>query len=334
MAVKGQDFEMLAKKYSEGPSKDSGGYLGKFEKQSMVKPFGDQAFSMKPGEISKPVRTIFGWHIIKIINRFDATTQTLAQVSEKIKTDLELQEMQNLAYYKAGEAFDAVVDGDSFEQVALIANKQIVKTEAFNINGEGLEIADNSGFARAAFELPIGDISDVKQFGDSYYLIKVINKIDPVVQGLDLVHDKVVNGIKTKLQKDKAKEEAQLYLTRAIETKTLDQPGRDKNLIIKSTKLFTRTSNIEEIGNSPEFIKASFSLNDNNKIYPELIETAFGYCVIGFKEKKLPEASEISENLKTIKSEISSRKQAQSYREWISELRKQAKITYDPEMLN
>lgn len=334
MAVNGQDFELLAKQYSEGPSKDSGGYLGKFEKQSMVKPFGDQAFSMKPGEISKPVRTMFGWHIIKVMNRFDAVTQTLVQVSDKIKKDLEQQELQNLAYYKAGEAFDEVIDGDNFEQIALVANKKIIQANAFSIKGEGLEIADNEGFAKAAFELPLDDISDVKQFGDSYYLIKVINKIDPVVQELDLVKDRVVKEITANLQKNKAKEEAQLYLAKAVEAKTLDQPGRDKNLNLKSTKLFTRTSNIEEVGNSQEFVQASFTLNENNKIYPEIIETSFGYCIVEFKEKKSPEESEISENLKNIKNEISMRKQAQSYQAWMAELRKQAKITYDPEILN
>jgi len=66
MAAEGKDFEALARQYSEGPSKDNGGYLGTFEKESMVKPFADMAFTMKAGEISKPVRTMFGWHIIQV----------------------------------------------------------------------------------------------------------------------------------------------------------------------------------------------------------------------------------------------------------------------------
>jgi len=182
MIGKGQDFEQLAKQYSEGPSKEGGGYLGIFEKQSMVKPFADKAFSMKAGEIGKPVRTMFGWHIINVIAKLDASTQALAQASGKIKKELEQQELQNFAYDKAGEAFDAVIDGDDFEQVALIANKKIIKTKEFSMNGEGLDIVDNTGFASAAFGLSVDDISDVKQFGDAYYLIKPVLKIEPVVQ--------------------------------------------------------------------------------------------------------------------------------------------------------
>ena len=137
-ASTGQDFASLAKEFSEGPSKESGGYLGTFEKKSMVKPFADAAFALKAGEISPPVRTMFGWHIIKVTARFDASTQTLVQAAEKIKTELEQQERQNLAYDKSGEAFDAVIDGDDFEQVALIADKKIIATQAFSITVKGL----------------------------------------------------------------------------------------------------------------------------------------------------------------------------------------------------
>ncbi|MBU0462954.1 MAG: SurA N-terminal domain-containing protein [Proteobacteria bacterium] len=334
MAQKGQDFEELAKQYSEGPTKDNGGYLGKFEKQSMVKPFADKAFSMKAGDISEPVRTMFGWHIIKVMAKFDASVQTMAMASETIKKELEQQEMQNLAYYKAGEAFDAVIDGDDFEQVALIANKKLVSTRDFDINGKGLEIEDNTGFATAAFSLALDAISDVKEIGGSYYLIKVVKKFEPALQAFDLVKDKVLSELTQKLQIEKAKEDAQLIISKTSNEKTLEKLAKDNLLTLKSTELFTRNSRVEEVGNSPEFVQASFLLNENNKIHPEIIEVSSKYYVVGFKEKKLPEESEIIENIKTIKDEITWNKQSQYYQAWINELKNHSKINYDPEILN
>ena len=59
-------FEDAAKQYSSCPSGRNGGDLGYFSKGQMVKPFEDAAFSMKKGEISEPVQTQFGWHLIQL----------------------------------------------------------------------------------------------------------------------------------------------------------------------------------------------------------------------------------------------------------------------------
>lgn len=61
----GKSFETLAEEASECPSSENGGDLGFFEKGDMVKPFERKAFSMDEGEVSKPVKTEFGWHLIK-----------------------------------------------------------------------------------------------------------------------------------------------------------------------------------------------------------------------------------------------------------------------------
>lgn len=333
-AVKGEAFDALAKKYSEDSSKAAGGYLGRFEKQQMIKPFADQAFSMKAGEISKPVRTEFGWHIIKLISKNNASTLTLAQASETIKQALEHQEMQNSAYLKAGEAFDAVVDGDDLEQAARITGKQMIETGEFAAGGGGLDMPDKEEFARTAFELTVDTISDIKQIGDSYYLIKPVRKIDPVVQELDQVKDKVIQDLSENLRKLKAKEEAQLYLGKAKDAKTLAQLAKDHNLELKSTALFSRNGAIEDIGNSPEFIQAGFSLSEKHPIYPEIVETPKGYYLIGFKEKKSPDEAEVSKNLKLLKSQLAGSKQNQAFQAWINELKKQYTIEYDPQILN
>lgn len=63
--AEGKSFESLAKQFSKCPSGKSGGSLGSFGKGQMVAPFESAAFSLKPGEISGPVKTQFGYHLIK-----------------------------------------------------------------------------------------------------------------------------------------------------------------------------------------------------------------------------------------------------------------------------
>ena len=86
---KGADFARLAKKHSDDPgSKNKGGNLGFFIREKMAPEFSEAAFSLKLGEISAPVKTSFGYHIIKVEARTPETTMNLDQVEGRIKSKL------------------------------------------------------------------------------------------------------------------------------------------------------------------------------------------------------------------------------------------------------
>jgi len=91
----GKDFAALAKEFSDDPgSGANGGDLGFFSRGKMVPEFEDAAFSTKKGEVSEPVQTQFGWHLIKVNDRKEAGTISLAEVQDQIEQNLRQQQQQ------------------------------------------------------------------------------------------------------------------------------------------------------------------------------------------------------------------------------------------------
>ncbi|HET9644373.1 MAG TPA: SurA N-terminal domain-containing protein [Burkholderiaceae bacterium] len=112
-------FADLAKKYSEDPgSKEQGGDLGFFNREAMVKPFADTAFSMKPGEISGLVETDFGYHVIKLIESRGGERKPFAEVRAGIEDEVKKQLAQR-RYAEAAEQFTNTVyeQSDSLQPV-------------------------------------------------------------------------------------------------------------------------------------------------------------------------------------------------------------------------
>ena len=98
----GEDFAKLAKEFSDDGSKDQGGDLGFFGRGQMVPPFEQAAFALKPGEVSDVVTTQFGYHIIKLAERREASTVPY----EKVKPQI----VEYLTNQKKKERVDAFIE--------------------------------------------------------------------------------------------------------------------------------------------------------------------------------------------------------------------------------
>ncbi len=96
-AKSGKDFTALAKEKSTGPSGPNGGDLGYFTREAMVKEFSDAAFAMAPGEVtSAPVKTQFGWHVIKLEDLRERPVPKLTEVEQVIRTQLGQKAIEDL----------------------------------------------------------------------------------------------------------------------------------------------------------------------------------------------------------------------------------------------
>lgn len=99
-------FEDAAKEYSNCPSGERGGDLGEFGKGQMVKEFEEAAFNAEIGAVAGPVKTQFGYHLIKVEKKSEASITPLEEVEDQIKRTI-LQQKQNQLYVEKAEELKA-----------------------------------------------------------------------------------------------------------------------------------------------------------------------------------------------------------------------------------
>jgi peptidyl-prolyl cis-trans isomerase SurA len=117
--VAGEKFDELAKKYSDDPSaKDNGGDLGFFTSMQMVYPFENAAYNTPVGQVSSPVRTKYGYHILKVNDKRDAQGQILAaHIMVKVSKDAKPEDTI-AARTKINEIYQKLLSGGDFKDLA------------------------------------------------------------------------------------------------------------------------------------------------------------------------------------------------------------------------
>lgn len=115
---RGEDFAKMAEENSRDPgTKANGGLLGYFSKGQMVPQFEQAAFSLQPGDVSEPVQSRFGWHLIKLEERRNKPLPTFDEVKERILNSMILRKAQSEADAMRAQAKIDYVDADIKKQV-------------------------------------------------------------------------------------------------------------------------------------------------------------------------------------------------------------------------
>lgn len=334
MAQDGKDFAELAKEFSEGPSKDKGGLLGAFKKEAMVKPFADKAFSMKAGEISEPVRTQFGWHIIKVEKVNEAHKKSLEDEKENIRKKISKDKAKMVAYDEAQNLYDSAFEDDNLKMIAGPKNLDVIETDFFTLKTGPKGLKSSSKIASEAFKLPVMELSDVQDIEDNYYMLQVLEKIPQEISKYEDVKEKVKADLIKQKQDEKAKTNADSLLAALKEGQDIASESKKYNIEVKTTDFIKRNASIPEIGYEREISQKAFELSMNNK-YPEKpIKGRKGYYIISFKEKKTAELDNFEKEKPSIQDRLLRQKQYKTFEKWLSLIKDKSEIIIDDEFLN
>ena len=258
-AKAGGDFAALAKQYSEDTSKDAGGDLDYKGRGEFVKEFEDAAWALEEGKIAPElVKSQFGFHIIKLVDKRDATTKTLNDVRPQLEDQIKTEKAQLEAGKKADTLSGRINAPADLDKVAA--------DESLAVGDSGLfsreEPLAGLGFApevsAKAFELEQGKVSGKLQTGQGFAWITVTEIKPSALPSLAEVREKVREDVIREKAVALARDKAEA-MAKAAKT-NFAAAAKAAGAEVKTTDLISRGAPLPEVGTNETVENAVFGL--------------------------------------------------------------------------
>jgi len=320
--IKGADFATVAKSKSNDPgSASNGGDLGWFTKGQMVKEFEEACFKGNIGVIQKPVKTVYGYHIIKVTGKLNEDF-----VIEKIVNKIQISGSTLDKLYQDASDFAYVAKENGFESEAKLMKYDVIETPPFTEDAIAIPgLGVNKALVKWAFENGLGEVSDVFKVPAGY----VVVKISDVTKAGFKDFNEVKNIVRAKVLQEKRFEKA-LSIAKQIRAKLGDNGDKQLALTVwdkarvDSTAEFTSAGSIPNLG--IEYAFADYALKGELNKWSQPVKGNMGVYLINvrYRTKFDPNTYELQKL--AIRRELAQNKKAYLLNLWLQEIKKQANI--------
>lgn len=316
----GADFAKLAKQYSEDDgSADNGGELGWIRRGQTVPQFEKAAFSLKPGQISDLIQTVYGFHIIKVEAHEDAHVQTLADVHDQIQQKLQHQKGLNAAQSAIDRAQAMAASNTPLQTVASQLHLQLISTPPISRTDPVTGIGINPEFVNAVFAASPGAVTPAVKVAQGFALAKIEKVIPPAVQPLSAVQDQVTAEYKQQQAVQMARTEAQ-QLTEAAQTKGLKAAAAQLKLTVKTSQPLTRNDSLADAGSISSFADQLFALQPGHVGGPSALDSK--QIVYSLDTIQQPSDTEFAQQKDNIRQQLLQQKRNQVFSAYADALEK------------
>ena len=321
-AKHGAKFEDLAKKYSEDTNtKTKGGDIGWIVAGQTAPSFEKAAFSLPKGGVSDVVQTPYSFDIIKVVEKEDAHTKSLAEVHDSIVTTL-TQEKVNDEQSGLSDKLAAAVRQSNRQPIDAIARKfnlQTGETPLVSVTEPVGDLGNAPQLQEALFSLRPGELSQPISIDRGYVVVSV----DKVVAGhqgvLAEVRDRVVADYRKEKAQDLAEQKAQELAKRLKAGDSLAKATKSLGLTAQSTDPITRTSQIADLGPAKD-LEAAFNMNVGQASAPVLVSG--NWVVYQVKSKQGVNPADFAKAVNDLRQQILQEKQSVAFEAFHDALQK------------
>jgi peptidyl-prolyl cis-trans isomerase D len=255
----GTNFADLAKKYSEDTSASDGGEIGWVVRGQTVKEFEDTAFSMKPGQVSDLVKTVYGIHILKLEDKQTAHLQSFGEVKGSILAELEKQRVAD-AQEKLADDLESQLrlKPDAFEDVVRKAGLEPQMSPVFRYGQAVADLGSGDTFENLAFQLHKGEVGTPISVPKGQAIIQLADIVPEHVPTLEEVRARVEEDYRAEQSKVLAEDKAKQFAAQ-VKTGDFAKIAKADGLTAKESKDFTQQDSIEGVGSGSQ-LAAAFTL--------------------------------------------------------------------------
>jgi peptidyl-prolyl cis-trans isomerase D len=256
----GGDFGELAKKFSEDSTAQAGGELGWLVHGQTVPEFDSKAFSLKPGEVSGLVKTVYGIHIIKVEEKQVAHLQTFDEVRNSIEVEIMKQRVADAqATLATNLESQFKANPQQFEDIVRKAGLEPKQSPLFKYNQPIPDLGKTDAFENLAFQLRLNEVGTPISVPRGEAIIQLIQVVPEHIPALEEVRAQVEEDYRhdqsIQLAQDKAKKLAEL-----AKTQDFDKAAKSLGLTSKESNDFSATEYVEGVGSGTQLSDA-FTLN-------------------------------------------------------------------------
>lgn len=336
--VAGEDFAELARQYSQDESNaPMGGDLGHFSRGMMVPEFEEAAFNMKVGEVSPPVKTEFGWHIIKLTDIRSEGSDEKEVTSEPYVVQKEVQASHILLKTEASETTKELIRQQAEEFRNLVVKKGDIHEAA---SERGFSVQKSGTFERNAhFIQGLGRFQDMVEFafnnrvgavppvrlataGD-FYVLQLAEKLPEHYQELSAVRARIRTAVRTRKRQERVVEMAREFKNNHSPENYLPMATQEDWDIIEADDI-TIDRSIPRAGLVRELNEAILSAQEGQ--FTDVIVGDRGAFIAYIEKRYQPDMDEYAERIEELKEQLKSRKRSQHLNDWFQKLVQDADI--------
>jgi peptidyl-prolyl cis-trans isomerase D len=286
----GGDWAVLAKKYSADPgSKDKGGELSWITKGQTVAEFDKTAFAQSKGQISDPVQTSFGFHIIQTEEKEDAHLKPLTEVKPAIEEALK-QEKVKTQMAQASIDAESIAQKQGLDKAASKYGAQVLSSNPITHNDALPGIGPQPPLMDAIFATTEKAGPQVTQTPQSTVVFQII-KIDPArTPSFEEIKDRVTTEFKNQRAGDILRRKVQEMADRAHAEHDLGKASKEAGATFKTSDLVSRTQQVPDIGSLSGAASAVFTMKQGEISGP--VNLGASQAVLQVVERQEPSAKD------------------------------------------